>query len=195
MSKLRNPRTLSLILWILITVVSVMTMPDFGQLVKEKGEISIPETAQSQIAATMMKDMDKDSGNTYSIIAVFNSGEDAQALTKQQKTEIESVLSNLKNQEKQLNIQTLTTHLDGEEQADRLISEDQTTILTQITVTKDEDIPLSEVVSQLNEATAISDVNTYLTGADLIGDDFGKSIEDGVQKTEIIVVIAPSSRQ
>ncbi|MCZ1267527.1 MMPL family transporter [Paenibacillus tundrae] len=189
MSKLRNPRTLSLILWILITVVSVMTMPDFGQLVKEKGEISIPETAQSQIAATMMKDMDKDSGNTYSIIAVFNSGEGAQALTKQQKTEIESVLSNLKNQKKQLNIETLTTHLDGEEQADRLISEDETTILTQITVTKDEDIPLSEVVSQLNEATAISDVNTYLTGADLIGDDFGKSIEDGVQKTEIIAVI------
>lgn len=117
-------------------------MPDFGQLVKEKGQISIPKTAQSQVAATMLKDMDKDSGNTYSIIAVFNSGEDTQALTNQQKTEIESVLSNLKNQKKQLNIETITTHLDGEEQADRLISEDRTTILTQITVTKDDNIPL-----------------------------------------------------
>ncbi|KLU54358.1 membrane protein [Paenibacillus sp. VT-400] len=189
MNKLRNPRTISLILWILITLVSVVAMPDFGQLVKEKGQISIPETAQSQVAATMLRDMDKDSGNTYSIIAVFNSGEDTQALTNQQKTEIESVLSNLKNQKKQLNIETITSHLDGEEQADRLISEDRTTILTQITVTKDENIPLSEVISLLKESTAIPDVDTYLTGADLIDDDFGKSIEDGVQKTEIIAII------
>ena len=32
-------------------------------------------------------------------------------------------------------------------------------------------------------------MDTYLTGADLIDDDFGKSIEDGVQKTEIIAII------
>lgn len=84
MSKLKSWRSLSFLLWIVITITMVVTMPNMDQLVKEKGKITIPNTKQSSIADKMMKEMDKEGVEKYEIIAVFNSGKKA-ALTDEQK--------------------------------------------------------------------------------------------------------------
>lgn len=84
MSKLKSWRSLSFLLWIVITITMVVTMPNMDQLVKEKGKITIPNTKQSSIADKMMKEMDKEGVEKYEIIAVFNSGNKA-ALTDEQK--------------------------------------------------------------------------------------------------------------
>lgn len=60
MSKLKSWRSLSFLLWIVITITMVVTMPNMDQLVKEKGKITIPNTKQSSIADKMMKEMDKE---------------------------------------------------------------------------------------------------------------------------------------
>lgn len=48
MSKLKSWRSLSFLLWIVITITMVVTMPNMDKLVKEKGKITIPNTEQSK---------------------------------------------------------------------------------------------------------------------------------------------------
>ncbi|MEC1072077.1 MMPL family transporter [Priestia megaterium] len=187
MKKLINWRSLSFVLWIVITVALLTTMPNLEQLVKEKGQITLPKTAQSSIADEMIKEMDEGNSETYEIIAVFNSGNEKE-LTNEQKEQIESVLKELEAEKNQLGITEIKSHLDSEEMEKQLISKDSTTILTQISIdTKQGDI--SEVTTELKDVIKPKEVKTYLTGSELIVDDFENSIQEGVKKTEVIAVI------
>ena len=87
MSKLKNWRSLSFLLWIVITITMIVTMPNMDKLVKEKGHITIPNKEQSSIADKMIKEMDKDGTEKYDIIVVLIVTV-KQLLTTEQKEEI-----------------------------------------------------------------------------------------------------------
>lgn len=180
-------RIISLVFWIVATVVSVITMPNLDQLVREKGQITIPASAQSEVAKEMMSKMDESGGETYQIIAVFTSNSN-QALTDKQKEEIHQVIDELKKNDQELGIKEILSHLDNEKLEEQLVSEDKTTILTQIYVDKKHGT-ISDIVNDLYQATTMKDVKTYLTGNEVVMEDFVKSTQDGVKKTEIIAVI------
>ncbi|GGA29584.1 membrane protein [Paenibacillus physcomitrellae] len=148
----------------------------------------MPETAQSSKAASFIKQMNTGGEEEQSIVLVFNSGSD-KALSDPQKNEINHVLRKLQQQKSQLGLKDLVTYLDGEEQAKRLVSEDGTTILTQISFVLNEDRPIEQITSDLDQMVRISDVPTYLTGSTLVTNDFSKSVEEGVKKTETIAII------
>ena len=135
MSKLKSWRSLSFLLWIVITITMVVTMPNMDKLVKEKGKITIPNTKQSSIADKMMKEMDKEGVEKYEIIAVFNSGNKA-TLTDEQKKEITKTINALQNEKEQLGIKEVVSHLDNKDLEKQLVSKDNTTILTQISIDK-----------------------------------------------------------
>lgn len=187
MKKVMNWRLASLVLWILVTVVIVTTMPNLEQLVREKGQITIPESAQSSLAEDMLNQMDEDSGEEYQIIAVFNSGND-KALTTEQKEEVGKIIKELKNKQSQLGIKDMVTHLDNEQTENQLISEDSTTILAQLSVEKN-GREISEVAKELNKIVDSKNVDTYLTGNSLIMEDFVKTTEEGIKKTEVIAIL------
>ncbi|HWO98371.1 MAG TPA: MMPL family transporter [Bacillus sp. (in: firmicutes)] len=187
MTKLKSWRSLSFVLWIIITVVTLTTMPNLDQLVREKGQISIPKTEQSAVANEMLKQMDKKGGETYGIIAVFNSGSE-QALTDKQKEQIASVINELKAKKKQWGITEIVSHLDGEEMEEQLVSKDGTTVLTQISVDEKQG-EISEVANELNKVIEMKGIKTYLTGSELVGNDFANSTQEGVKKTEVIAVV------
>ena len=113
----------------------VVTMPNMDKLVKEKGKITIPNTKQSSIADKMMKEMDKEGVEKYEIIAVFNSGNKA-PLTDEQKKEITKTINALQNEKEQLGIKEVVSHLDNKDLEKQLVSKDNTTILTQISIDK-----------------------------------------------------------
>ncbi|MDH4421556.1 MMPL family transporter [Bacillus cereus] len=187
MSKLKSWRSLSFLLWIVITITMVVTMPNMDKLVKEKGQITIPHTEQSSMADKMIKEMDKEGSEKYEIIAVFNSG-DKNALTNEQKEEIAKTINALQNDKENLGIKEVVSHLDNKDLEEQLISKDNTTILTQISVDKKHG-NISKVADELHKKVKPKGVKTYLTGSDLIGDDFLKSSQEGVKKTEIISII------
>lgn len=187
MKKLKNWRSLSFVLWIIITFVMVSAMPNMDQLVRDKGQISVPSTEQSAVATQMLNQMDKKGGDSYGIIAVFNSGS-KKALTSKQKEQIASVINELKAKKKQLGITDIVTHLDSAQMAKQLVSKDNTTILTQISVDKKQGT-ISEVANTLNQEIVTKGVKTYLTGSELINNDFANSTQEGVKKTEIIAVV------
>ena len=187
MKKLTNWRSFFFIGWIVITVLSLLLMPNLEQLVREKGQITVPDSAQSQVANEMMKDLNGEDGESYQIIAVFHNP-DKQVLTEKQLNKIESVITSLKENEKQLGIQELMTHLDNEQTESQLVAEDGTTILTQIMVDKEQGT-ISEVVTALNKVIDVEGLDTYLTGNDVIMEDFVQSTQEGVKKTEVIAIV------
>lgn len=187
MSKLKNWRTLSFALWTLVTAIVLITMPDMDRLIKEKGQIAIPETEQSAIAYEMLQEMDPKGGEAYSIIAVFNSGNE-EALSTEQRQQVADVIKELQSKKLQLGITEMVSHLDGEEIEKQLVAEDGTTILTQLSVTREQG-SITEVAEALHSIIDSSALQTYLTGSELVGTDFMNSTQEGVQKTEIIAVI------
>lgn len=187
MSNLKSWRSLSFLLWIVITITMVVTMPNMDKLVKEKGKITIPNTEQSSIADKMIKEMDKEGVEKYEIIAVFNSGNKA-ALTDEQKKEITKTINALQNEKVQLGIKEVVSHLDNKDLEKQLVSKDNTTILTQISIDKKHG-EISRVSNNLHERVQTKGVKTYLTGSDLIAGDFLKSSQEGVKKTEVISII------
>jgi RND superfamily putative drug exporter len=187
MKKITNWRVASLVLWIVITIVTVMTMPDLDQLVRDKGQIAIPESAQSEVAQSMLDEMSDESGESYQIIAVFNSGTQ-EKLTSQQQQQIEDVIVHLQEKESELGINQIVSHMDNEETKDQLLSKDQTTILTQIDVSKEQGT-ISEVADALNANMKLDNVDTYLTGSGLVSEDFVQSTQEGVKKTEVIAIV------
>lgn len=187
MSKLKSWRSLSFLLWIVITIAMIVTMPNMDQLVKEKGQITIPNTEQSSIADKMIKEMDKEGAEKYEIIAVFNSGS-KKALTNEQKEEITKTINALQNEKEQLGIKEVVSHLDNKELQKQLVSKDNTTILTQISVDKKHG-KMSKIANNLHKKVQTKGVTTYLTGSDLIAGDFLTSSQEGVKKTEVISII------
>ncbi|PER25980.1 hypothetical protein CN490_19835 [Bacillus cereus] len=187
MSKLKNWRSLSFLLWIVITITMIVTMPNMDKLVKEKGHITIPNTEQSSIADKMIKEMDKGGTEKYEVIAVFNSGSKT-ALTNEQKEEITKTINALQNEKEQLGIKEVISHLDTKDLEKQLVSKDNTTILTQISVDK-KNGEISKVANGLHKKVQTKGVKTYLTGSDLIAGDFLTSSQEGVKKTEVISII------
>ncbi|MFJ7661118.1 MMPL family transporter [Lysinibacillus sp. NPDC097162] len=187
MKKVVNWRLASFVIWIAVTVIIVATMPNLDQLVREKGQITIPESAQSNLAEDMLNQMDEGNGESYQIIVVFNSGND-KAFTEEQKEDVGNIIDELKNKRLQLGINDIVTHLDNEQTANQLISQDKTTILAQLSVEKI-DREISEVTKELYKIVDNKKVDTYLTGNSLVMEDFVQSTQEGIKKTEVIAII------
>ena len=187
MQRIKNTRIISLIIWLIIAVVSVVSMPNLADLVREKGQITLPEDAQSLEAQQLLKEMNENGEENYQIIAVYTS-KDGNPLTTEAKEEISSVIAQLQKQKQQLGITDILSHLDNEETEKQLTSEDETTILTQISVDQRHG-SITKVRDELNEIIELDQVQTYLTGSGLVSEDFVQSTEKGIQKTEIIAII------
>src|SRR5690606_9693893 len=90
--------------------------------------------------------------------------------------------------QQELGITKIVSHLDNEETEKQLVSKDGTTILTQLEV-DERSGTVAEVTQRLYEAIQADGIETYLTGADLVVEDFVQSSQQGVKKTELFSVI------
>lgn len=162
-------------------------MPDLDALVREKGQVEIPEYLQSVQAEKWLTEMTEEESETYQFIAVFNSGTD-EALNKTQKQDIENAIELLRDQSEELGITHILAHVDHADAEKQLVSEDGTTILTQIYIDTRQGT-VDEVLQTIKQKIELDSVDTYLTGKDIVLEDFAKSSQDGIKKTEVIAVI------
>lgn len=173
----------ALISWIVIVAVAIIAMPNVSALVREKGAVTLPDNAPSQMAARMEK---KANGNkavrTYT--AVFSNGDNK--LSTHQSKQIDTKLSELKN-ESGLTVTKVMGPSDNAETKKQLQAKDGTTQLAQITVKKNGQI--ASQVKKLRSQLKLNGIDTYITGVDALNDDFSTVTEKGIQKTEVIAVI------
>lgn len=94
MRKILNWRTGTLMAWIIVAVISIAMMPDLNGLIREKGQVSIPDTTQSEIAKVLTREMTDTGQEKYDLIAVFHSGSEA-PLSQDQRNAIEQAVTRL----------------------------------------------------------------------------------------------------
>ncbi|SMO85621.1 MMPL family transporter [Melghirimyces algeriensis] len=176
-----------IIAWISVSILAVVTMPDLGELVREKGQPGIPESYSSQVAETLEKKLNDPSvqKNEISFLAVFTGEE--QKLSKKEVQEIEHGVRVLKEQKEELGITQVLTHFDEEALQEQMVSKDGTAILVSLTVERGEQ-SVKEIRKHLDEVMDTIPVKNYLTGPELINEDFAQTTLDGVRKTEWITV-------
>lgn len=70
-------------IWLVIMVSAIMLLPNTSQLIKDKGDTSLPSTVKSEVAQKIQDNWGKGQDNTRQVIVVFNNGEKKLPLTKQ----------------------------------------------------------------------------------------------------------------
>lgn len=176
-----------LALWLTVSGVLFFMMPNIGELVRDKGQIEIPDDYSSSTAKELLEeynDKTEDSSEMSTIIVFYNE----EVLTDGQWKEIDKKIEHLERDKEKLGINSITSHNDSEEMYDQLVSKDETTVLTNVMVERG-DRSKAEVVDALNAELDDMQVEHYLTGSQLINDDFVKTTQTGVKKTESVAVI------
>ncbi|WP_181444526.1 MMPL family transporter [Bacillus sp. 03113] len=173
------------IIWILLVGSLLFLMPNLGELVREKGQVGVPEGYSSMQADKLLKELDnKTDKDNMNVIVAFH---EEKELNSEQLKEVEKGIHELESKEKELGITSIISHLNNEELKEQLISKDGTTILTLVSVEMG-DRSKAEVRDELNEALKDIEVDTHLTGAELILEDFIITTQEGIHKTEGIAV-------
>lgn len=184
MRKFTSKYASALIGWIIVVIVALVAMPNVSQLVRNKGNITLPSYTESQKASNMQK---KANGNksvrTYTVVFHNNSNS---KLTTAQSNLIDDKLNELSNK-KQLKITSVMGPSDNAETKKQLVAKDKTTQLAQVTVKQNNYV--GQQVKDLQNQLQISGIKTYVTGADALNDEFSTVTEKGIQKTEVIAII------
>ncbi|THF73984.1 MMPL family transporter [Cohnella fermenti] len=173
--------------WIVVTVALLIIMPDIGQLVRDKGQIGVPEGYSSSEASRLLKAMGDESEDErqMSVILVFGAKE---KLTADQMAGIEQGLAGLESEKSKLGLASLQTHVNFPEAKDQLLSADGTTVMA-IASVETEGRTKDEIRDSLSAALEGVSVPHYLTGPALINEDFTKTTQEGVKKTELVAVL------
>lgn len=185
MNKLSKRYGFAFIGWVIAILVSVILLPNMSQLLADKGQTKIPDSAQSQVAKVIQNKWGHKISNTRQVVVVFHDKNGKLSDTQQQN--INSTINYLKNQTKQLNIKGITGPNDSTMTQKQLISKDKTTQLVQLDVGKKYSV--QKMNSDIKKASKTAGVKTYVTGSDVLNDDFRKATEDGIKKTELIATI------
>ena len=175
----------SLIAWILIVVISIFMLPNVNQLTREHSTISLPANVQSEVASTIGNHWGHQQNNTYQVVAVFNNQDGA--MSKKKKKNVNRTIRYLKRHKSELGIKSMLTPYENSATKKNLISKDKTTELIQLNVSKKKSV--SNINKQLTKAVKTDGIRTYITGADILQDDFSGAIQEGIKKTEVISVI------
>lgn len=175
----------SLIAWILIVVISIFMLPNVNQLTREHSTISLPANVQSEVASTIGNHWGHHQNNTYQIVAVFNNQDGA--MSKSDQKNVNQTICYLKRHKSELGIKSMLTPYENSATKKNLISKDKTTELVQLNVSKKKSV--SNINKQLTKAVKTDGIRTYITGADILQDDFSGAIQEGIKKTEVISVI------
>lgn len=177
----------SFVIWILITIIAIVSLPNVNALTRQHSAVNLPRDAQSQIASTIEnKHWGHDQNNTYQIVAVFNNGD--KAMSTKDKANVQKTINKLNRHKDRYGIKTIMGPNDNAATRKQLISKDKTTELVQLTVSKKHGT-VQKINSQLSGAIKTSGVKTYVTGADILNDDFSEAVQQGIKKTEVISVV------
>lgn len=178
---------LILFAWLLTAVILVQTAPDMSQLVREKGQVKVPDGYSSSMAAKILDDVQKqkEGASTVQAALVFYSDD---GLDAREMDEIRQAVDELKQKQERLGIADITSHFTEDKLKDKLVSKDGKTVLVALSVEMD-GRTRGEVRDALYGALTDIRVEHYYTGGWLIDEDVITSSQEGLKKTEWITVV------
>lgn len=173
--------------WIVVAAGLFMAAPNMAELVREKGQITVPDEYSSTLAGKIMDDIRKQEGggDETQVALVFHN---EKKLTQDEIKEAEKAIRELEKKSEEIGITDILTHFNEESLEEQLVSEDGKSILASVTVSWNEREP-SEVSKLLYETIDDVDVDYYYTSQWLINEDLMNSSEEGLKKTEGITFV------
>lgn len=175
-----------LLAWIILVIAAIILLPDVNALTRAHSNISLPSSVQSEVANTMKNHWGHGSKNTYETVGVFNNGDEA--MTHAQVKRVKHTINYLKRHKNKYGIKSMTAAYDNSSTRKQLISNDKTTVLVQMNVSKSHDTVKNENKA-LMSAMKTTGLKTYVTGSQIIQNDFSGAIQEGIRRTEAISVI------
>lgn len=186
MKKLLKNHLGALIAWILILVISLVALPNVDSLTRAHSEISLPSSVESEAAKLIKNEWGSKKKNTYEVAVVFNKKDGK--LTDADKSNIQTSIDRLTSNKKRYGIKDSLAPQDNIATKKLLKSKDGTTWVMQMNISKKHGT-ISQVYDEINSSVKTSGVRTYVTGADVLNNDFTTSIQEGIKKTELITVV------
>ncbi|MFP5106093.1 MMPL family transporter [Neobacillus sp. C211] len=172
--------------WIVVITALFMVAPNMEALVREKGQITVPEGYSSTIAEKILLDVQssENSGSHLQTALVFHSDK---KLTKADFITAEKAVHELEKNKAKLGISEILTHFDQAQLKDQLVSKDGKTILVSLKVNVN-DREAKEISDELYQAIDQVKLDHYYTGNWVISDDLVTNSQEGLKKTEGITV-------
>lgn len=181
----RRRFTIQAIVWLVVMVAAIIFLPNISSLVRDKGQTKLPSSAKSQVAQVIQNHWGRNQNNTRQVVVVFNNGNSP--LTSDQKQAIDGTIQRFKVQKSKYHVKSMTAASDNAAAKKQLISKDKSTQLLQLMVGKNQTV--ANMTKNITAGAKTAGVKTYVTGSDILNDDFTQETEAGIQKTEIITVI------
>lgn len=187
MNSILKGKWIVLVLWIAAIVGLFMFAPNMGDLVREKGQVSVPDTFSSAKATEIMDEIQsqENQGDQSSVALVFHS---SKKLTAEEKAETEKAVKKLEADKEKLGITEILSSFTDESLKDQLVSDDGKTILVSLKVSWN-DREAEEVSKALYDELEEFKVDHYYTSNWMIDQDLTTSSEEGLKKTEGITVV------
>ncbi|WP_199614109.1 MMPL/RND family transporter [Paenibacillus alkalitolerans] len=170
--------------WLVAAAVLMVTAPNMEQLVRDKGQISVPDGSPSALAGNLLKEMNGGTADEWSSALVFHNENN---LTPSDKEEIKRGLQKLRD-DRHAGVTNVVTHYDTPELENQLVSQDGKTVLALVSLEKHGREP-AQARDALYAAVADVNVDHYYTGGWLIEEDLVESSQEGLKKTEWLTVI------
>ena len=186
MKKLFKNHLGALIAWILILGISLFALPNVDALTRAHSDITLPSSVESEAAKLIQNNWGSKKKNTYEVAVVFN--KKTGKLTENDKDNIQASIDRVTSNKKKYGIKDYLAPQQNIATKKMLKSKDGTTWVMQMNISKKHGT-ISKIYDEINKATKTSGVDTYVTGADVLSNDFTSSIQEGIKKTELITVV------
>jgi putative drug exporter of the RND superfamily len=176
-----------IIAWIAVIAGLFFLAPNMADLVREKGQVDVPEEYSSKLAGQIMDEVQKQEGggDETSVALVFH---DDKKLSADQIKQAEKAIDNLEANKEELGITQILSHFTEENLKDQLVSDDGKSILASLSISWN-GREAGELSDALYETIEDADVDHYYTSNWMINEDLTKSSEEGLKKTEGITVV------
>ncbi|MGG3570931.1 MMPL family transporter [Bacillus gobiensis] len=172
--------------WIAAVAVLLFLSPNMTQLVSEKGSIEVPEGYSSRLADDILANaQETDSEDESQVALVFHKDD---KLTKADYEEAKEAIQTLDDNKTELGITEITSHFTNDSLKSELVSEDETSILTAITINI-ENKDTEELTNQLYQKLNKTKLEHYYTSSWMIDNDFNHTTEEGLRRTEGITLV------
>ncbi|WP_150268456.1 MMPL family transporter [Paenibacillus tepidiphilus] len=173
--------------WLAAAVLLFLTAPGMGDLVREKGQIAVPEGYTSSRAAEILSEVsDAKGGETLHQVALVFHNPDG--LSGEAKDSVKQGVETLAANKAELSLDTINDPFSTPDLADTLISADSKTIMVALSVLGGEEA-VKELPGKVSELLDGVQAEHYLTSEGLITEDTIVSSEAGLKKSEYITVI------
>ncbi|MBP2001192.1 RND superfamily putative drug exporter [Paenibacillus shirakamiensis] len=180
-------RWLVMLVWVIVAVGLMLAAPSMTDLVREKGNVSVPDGYSSSEASVILKELAemKGGGKESQVALVFHQDE---AISTAGKQSIQQGIEKLNANKAKLGIDSITDPFSTPDAAEKMISKDGRTILTAIAVNTDQR-PVKDIAADIRSSLSSVTVKHYLSGQELINEDNVTSSEQGLKKSEYFTVI------